>query len=465
MEKTATPDLIAVPFANNGVKNNIPVESQIDITDGAASFNDGFPPLTMTPVVSGGVPPFGQDFNGILNAITSSIRWACAGGLYSYNSDFATSIGGYPAGAMLLGSDTSSLWMNISDNNTGDIGGGNWMPVFSYGVSNIYPLSDDITLTPLQAAKPIILLSGKLKNNLTIYFPAWARQWLVINNTSGIYNVSIKTPTGNGINLTYSGASEIYCDGKDIFYGSLMAKNNLAEISAQGTSAKGEACNNIGALSTSGGTIDGDVHVSSGHAFYFKSPISLDKDNPGAVNSGDFVSTPVVKFRLLERGGLDDPEGAYAEIHYEECVGSYNAISIGINGFNGRAVLKLINSGNGDQTQSQLQVPGSLNTGGLLYEVGQRVYSPNNPQPFPGSGNVDSYALAGYAHNANFNFGDTVDGGTLFTAGVSSCWNDNNNRASLWSGGALSGTWMCMGHMGANSASDYGAVTLWKRIA
>ena len=68
----STPTKITVPFANTGSKNTIPVPSQISVTPGAASYTDGFPPLTMTPKASGGVPPFGQDMNGILYAITTA---------------------------------------------------------------------------------------------------------------------------------------------------------------------------------------------------------------------------------------------------------------------------------------------------------------------------------------------------------------------------------------------------------
>jgi hypothetical protein len=99
----------------------IPVDSQIGINAGFASLNDGFPPLTMTPIPAGGIPPFGQDTNGILKQITQSIQWEQAGGGYAYDAAFATVIGGYPAGAILnsvvvLGRQ----WMSLVDNNLTD---------------------------------------------------------------------------------------------------------------------------------------------------------------------------------------------------------------------------------------------------------------------------------------------------------------------------------------------------------
>lgn len=247
MESTSQPALISVPFADQGSKNVIPVSSQIGITDGAASFTDGFPPLTMTPIAAGGIPPAGGDFNGILNAITQSIRWSCAGGQYSYSSDFATTVGGYPAGAVLLGADLTSLWLSTEDENKNDPSTGNgWVPAFSYGITTLALTASSVTLTAAQASKPTIILTGALTANLTLYFPAWSMSWLVVNNTTGSFTVSAKTSAGTGVNLAASSSNQIYCDGTNIYYGALMVGNNLAEIKAAGTNSQMATRGNIG---------------------------------------------------------------------------------------------------------------------------------------------------------------------------------------------------------------------------
>lgn len=137
MQASQTPTLVPLPFATNGTKNTIPEASQIGITPGAASLNDGFPPLTFTPIAAGGVPPAGADFNGILNLITQSIRWKHAGGQFGYNSTFAndTNVGGYPRGALLLRSDQSGMWLNQTDSNATnpDTGGAGWVAAFMSG--------------------------------------------------------------------------------------------------------------------------------------------------------------------------------------------------------------------------------------------------------------------------------------------------------------------------------------------
>jgi len=117
------PAKFPIPFANSagaGYIRTIPVSSQIGITNGAASLTDGFVPLNFLPVGSGGVPPFGQDFNGLLNEITSWNRWAQAGGQVGYDSAFSTAIGGYPKGAIIAAATAGNFWLCTVDNNTSD---------------------------------------------------------------------------------------------------------------------------------------------------------------------------------------------------------------------------------------------------------------------------------------------------------------------------------------------------------
>ena len=120
---------IYTAFANAGAKNTIPVASQIGITPGAASYTDGFPPLTLTPVASGGIPPYGADFNGILNAITTIQKWQSGGGLFQYDATWSSTNGGYPQGAWLLKATGTGFWVNLVDNNTTnpDSSGANWV--------------------------------------------------------------------------------------------------------------------------------------------------------------------------------------------------------------------------------------------------------------------------------------------------------------------------------------------------
>lgn len=117
----AVPPAVAEAFAINGDRNTIPVDSQIGITNGAASFNDGFPPLTRTSPSAGGVPPAGLDVNGILYMISAHTAWLQAGGCYTFSADVVTVAGGYRIGAIVQSVvSPATFFMNTVDGNTND---------------------------------------------------------------------------------------------------------------------------------------------------------------------------------------------------------------------------------------------------------------------------------------------------------------------------------------------------------
>lgn len=120
------PPQITVPFATSGLKNPIPATS--DNTSGKAGYNQGFPASNMTPRSAGGIPPFGQDFNGILFDVTTALQYIEAGGTFPYSSAFATAVGGYPLGAIVLKATKDGSWINLVANNTTnpDTGGAGW---------------------------------------------------------------------------------------------------------------------------------------------------------------------------------------------------------------------------------------------------------------------------------------------------------------------------------------------------
>jgi hypothetical protein len=110
----------------------IPTTSQIGINNGFASLPDGFVPLNQQPVAAGGIPPYIQDMNGILNQLSAWAQWQEAGGPIVYNSTLQTAIGGYAQGAIVQSATTLGiLWMSTADNNTTnpDASGAGWVPV------------------------------------------------------------------------------------------------------------------------------------------------------------------------------------------------------------------------------------------------------------------------------------------------------------------------------------------------
>lgn len=104
-------------FAQNGGKQDVPITG--DTSGGRASYDVGFPPVTRIPIVAGGIPPFGTDFNGILYDLSQAIQYVQSGVAFPFNQDFATAIGGYEIGAIVSdASNKSLLWINGTASNT-----------------------------------------------------------------------------------------------------------------------------------------------------------------------------------------------------------------------------------------------------------------------------------------------------------------------------------------------------------
>lgn len=135
MKSSDIPSKFQIPFANaagGGYIRNVPTASQIGIQNGAASLTDGFPPLNFLPVGSGGVPPFGQDMNGILKQATAWNRWQATGSFPPYDPAWQTSAGvnGYPSGACVASLLQQGLiWLSIVEDNitNPDTGGAGWI--------------------------------------------------------------------------------------------------------------------------------------------------------------------------------------------------------------------------------------------------------------------------------------------------------------------------------------------------
>lgn len=247
MQLSNIPSKLVLPFANGGSKNSIPVASQIGITPGAASLTDGFPPLTMTPVAAGGVPPSGLDMNGILYEISAIIRWANAGGGYSFDATFATdtNVNGYPKGARIMRADGLGYWFNTVENNvtdpeSADAAAAGWVPDFTTGAAAVAMASANVTLTPAQYGKPLIVITGALTANLNLILPNIPFAWSIIDNTSGPFVITAKTQTGAGFILSKGFANLAVCQNNQI----VSLANNFS-IKVNGFYADGVSGNKV----------------------------------------------------------------------------------------------------------------------------------------------------------------------------------------------------------------------------
>lgn len=223
MATPAVPPVIPQPFANNNaaLRNTIPNTTS---TPGQASWDQGFPADTMQPVVAGGVPPFGQDMNGVEFALSSHDYYVQAGALFPFQTAVATAIGGYGVGTLLSSTDPTIVWFNTVANNMTDPDGGSaagWVTLFSYGYATpSIPGAGNYALTNAEATRKVVVLNGTLTGNLTVIVPNTLQDWLFVNNTSGAFTTTVRTAAGGGVAVPQGGFSNplgVYGDGTNIY--------------------------------------------------------------------------------------------------------------------------------------------------------------------------------------------------------------------------------------------------------
>lgn len=218
-----TPQFIPEAFAMSAAGTNRNTIPAAPITSQRASFDLGFPPQTMTPIVAGGKPMLGPDMNGILYMLSSHTFYQQSGQPYRWNADVVVAIGGYAKGTILGSTDNVTIWFNTVAGNSSDpdAAGAGWEPMFSYGIT-LMPgtTGGTVTLTPAQATKSVLVLSGALVANLQIVLPKSLRRWLIVNTTSGGFTTTVKTALGTGVPIPqggYAAPTEVYGNGTNIY--------------------------------------------------------------------------------------------------------------------------------------------------------------------------------------------------------------------------------------------------------
>ncbi|WP_320707168.1 phage tail protein [Enterobacter cloacae] len=238
MNSSDTPSRITKAFGVNGLKNTIPVDSSTTTdNNGVATFDKGFPHVTMQPLSAGGIPPSGKDMNGVLYSTTIQQQWQNAGMTYPFSQDFSDAVSGYPKGAIVPSSVYTGQWLNLNEANgtspespTGANTG--WVPINNYGVTQITMTSGSIVMSSLQAAKDRIIISGTLTANVNLIFPAWIKSWVVHNNCTGNFTITCKTAAGSGIIVIPGLVSRLFCDGVNITDETYNPNNDMVGMMA-----------------------------------------------------------------------------------------------------------------------------------------------------------------------------------------------------------------------------------------
>ena len=112
------PIFIPIRFAANGLKNVIQKVLQVGQDPEDMTWNLGTPQITMIPKEDGGLPPKGQDFNGILYTLSDHAVQRQNGGQIVFSDDVVAEYGGYALGSIVQSNDTLRHFRSLINNNT-----------------------------------------------------------------------------------------------------------------------------------------------------------------------------------------------------------------------------------------------------------------------------------------------------------------------------------------------------------
>src|SRR6185437_7388381 len=257
MQKSNAPTKLTVAFASGtgaGPVNTVPLTP--GSTTGTASYQTGFTSVNMEPIASGGVPPFGADFNGLFNAATTAQIWQQSGYMYSFDSGFAgnANIGGYPAGSVLLMGSGKGFWINQTDNNTqspDSTGSAGWIGFAAAGTYTISTTGGTTTPDKSLLGVTTLLVTGALTSNATVVLPLTAgKGWIIANNTTGSFTLTVQGATGAGVAITQGSALTVFTDG--IAYYAASANLSGAYLPINGTAVAATKLATARAFSISG---------------------------------------------------------------------------------------------------------------------------------------------------------------------------------------------------------------------
>lgn len=161
------PELILTPFgenANPGTINDIPESLNPSDPVQSASWQAGFPLVTMTPLSAGGIPPRGQDVNGALRAISRHSAFLGGGGQYKWSTAYVAAKGGYAIGDVIQANDGLNSYVSLVNSNSVDFNstpssiGTSW-GLYS-GQALIQPQATETVLGVVRLATTPVALAG-----------------------------------------------------------------------------------------------------------------------------------------------------------------------------------------------------------------------------------------------------------------------------------------------------------------
>lgn len=152
-----------------------------------------------------------QDFNAMGYTLGQLHAYLHQIGVAEWNAAQEYHIGSIAnSGGVLFASLTNT---NVGNDPASNVT--NWSPIGA-GATSVAMSNANVTLTALQAARPIIIITGTLTANIQLIFPAYVKEWLILNRATGSFYVTCKTASGTGVGVPAGTVMQIAGDGTNI---------------------------------------------------------------------------------------------------------------------------------------------------------------------------------------------------------------------------------------------------------
>jgi hypothetical protein len=202
------------------------------------SYDSGVYQIEVTDPVDGGV---GAKTNAPLLALANRTAW-----LKKHVDDIESGTFALPGYALLLSPNFTGIptapTQAAGDNTTKLATDAFVQTAVNGSVSVSIAGGTTTTLTAAQAGVSTVVLTGAVTANKAVVVPASPNRWLIVNNSTGAFVVTIKTAAGTGVRVTAGNRSLVYCDGtnvylqQDDFFDTDLLGTPIAPTAAPGTS-------------------------------------------------------------------------------------------------------------------------------------------------------------------------------------------------------------------------------------
>lgn len=152
-----------------------------------------------------------QDFNAVAFTLGQLHAYLHQMGVAEWNASQEYHIGS-------LATVNGLLFSSLTNNNTGNDPSSsvaNWQPEGA-GSTSVTMTGSNVTLTPLQAARSVIIITGTLTANVQLIFPTYVKAWQIINQATGNFYVTCKTAAGTGVSVPAGNSTQVVGDGTSI---------------------------------------------------------------------------------------------------------------------------------------------------------------------------------------------------------------------------------------------------------